>query len=110
MGGYQKELREGKRTQESLGEQVREDNLKLQWSKARRMKEKRSEKEYRQTKEVGSVGERLELEGMSWRNEANMSPRLSGEPARDGHLRWNEWRESKGDGEDREGKGGRERI
>ena len=26
--------------QESLGEQVREDNLKLQWSKARRMEGK----------------------------------------------------------------------
>lgn len=74
-------------------------------------KEKRSEKEYRQTKEVGSVGERLRAEGDVLRNEANMSPRLrEGPTARDGHCTGERVEGTAVDGEDPEGKGSRERI
>lgn len=62
IGGYQKELR--RKGRRNLWEN-RSEKIILNSSGPRQegWKEKRSEKEYRQTKEVGSVGERLRAEG-----------------------------------------------
>lgn len=61
-GGYQKEPEEGK-GRRNLWENRSEDNLKLQWS-GKKDGRKEVREEYRQTKEVGSVGEKgRELRG-----------------------------------------------